>query len=170
MDLRMPNFHFSRRESRAADFDVRQGDNKLKVLKIQTLEKGWCDKDCAMLHAVFQLLVDFVDQEKPDQIVDWNSDPEHKHAWKEIWSLYRWWTQKRPFRRSPLDNKGLKKAPMRWKKIPETENLQLVDYDKKKYAAYNTAFNEHFRLEKKWYEEDQRNLHRAIEIRRFLWT
>jgi len=25
-------------------------------------------------------------------------------------------------------------------------------------------------LEKKWDEEDQRNLHRMIEIRQFLWT
>lgn len=142
----------------------------MKVLKIQTLKKGWCDKDRVMLHAVFQLLVDFVDQEKPDQFVDWNSDPEHKHAWKEIRSLYRWWTQKRPTRRSPLDKKGLKKPPMRWKKIAESENLQLVDYDKKKYAEYHTALKMHLRLEKKWYEEDQRNLHRAIEIRQFLWT
>jgi hypothetical protein len=81
----------------------------------------WCDKDHVMLHAVFQLLADFVEQEKPDQIVDWNSDPAHKQAWKEIRSLYRWWTQTRPARNSPLDEKGLKKPPMRWKKIDGTE-------------------------------------------------
>jgi hypothetical protein len=62
----------------------------MRVLKIHTLEKGWCDKDYVMLQAVFQLLVDFVEKEKPDQIVDWNFDPEHKNAWKEIRSLYRW--------------------------------------------------------------------------------
>jgi len=50
----------------------------MKVLKIHTLEKGWCDKDYVMLHAMFQLLVDFVEQEKPDQIVDWNSDRGYK--------------------------------------------------------------------------------------------
>ena len=50
----------------------------MKILKIHSLEKGWCDKDHVMLHSVFQLLVDFVEQEKPDQIVDWNSDPVHK--------------------------------------------------------------------------------------------
>jgi hypothetical protein len=123
-----------------------------------------------MLHAVFQLLVDFVEQEKPDQIVDWNFDPEHKNAWEEIRWLYRWWTQMRPARRSPLDEKGLKKPPMRWKKIPGCENRQLVHYDRKKYAAYDAALKKHWRMEKKWDEEDQRNLHRLIEIRPFLWT
>lgn len=49
----------------------------MKILKIHTLEKGWCDRDQIMLHAAFQLLVDFVERENPDQIVDWNSEPEH---------------------------------------------------------------------------------------------
>ena len=142
----------------------------MKVLKIYSLEKGWCDKDYVLLHAVFQLLVDFVEKEKPDQIVDWYSDPAHKHAWREIRSLYRWWTQRRPARRSPLDEHGLKKPPMRWKKIPGSDNSQLMDYDKKKYAAYDAALKNHWRLEKKWDVEEQRNLHRLIEVRQFLWT
>jgi hypothetical protein len=123
-----------------------------------------------MLHAVFQLLVDFLEQEKPDQIVDWNSGPEQKHAWKEIQSLYRWWMQTRPTRKNPLDEKGLKKPPMRWRKVAGTDHRQLLDYDKQKYAAYEAALKKQRRLEKKWDEEDQRNLHRLIEIRQFLWT
>jgi hypothetical protein len=142
----------------------------MKVLKINTLEKGWCDKDEMMLHAVFQLLVDFVEQEKPDEVVDWSSYPEHKHAWKEIRSLYRWWTLTRSARRSPLDQKGLRKPPMRWKKIPGSDLYELACYDKKKYAAYDAALKKHLRLEKKWSQEDQRNLHRLVEIRPFLWT
>ena len=45
-----------------------------------------------------------------------------------------------------------------------------VTPDKKKYAEYYQALEEHARLEKEWHEEDQRNLHRLIEIRGFLWT
>ena len=142
----------------------------MKILKIHTLEKGWCDKYHVMLHAAFQLLVDFVEQEKPDQIVDWNSDAEHKHAWREIRSLCRWWTQTRPARKTPLDNKRLKKPPMRWKKIPGSDSQQFVDYDKKKFATHDAALKKHWKLERKWHEEDQRNLHRLIEIRPFLWT
>jgi hypothetical protein len=43
-------------------------------LKVHTLEKGWFEKDNLLIHAAFQILVDFVENEKPDQILDWNSD------------------------------------------------------------------------------------------------
>ncbi len=142
----------------------------MKILKIQTLEKGWCDRDHIMLHAAFQLLVDFVEQEKPDTIVDWNHSQEHRHAWKEIRALYKWWTETRPARKSPLDEKSVKRPPMRWKKVPGSENRELVFYDKRKYAAYDLALKRHWRLEEMWDEEDQRNLHRLVNIRQFLWT
>ena len=143
----------------------------MKYLKIETLEKGWHDKDEILLHAAFQLLVDFVEKEQPDKIVDWNSNEAHKHAWKEIRELYKWWKEKRPSRKSPLvDDKKLKMPPMKFKKIPESELSQRVEPDKKKYAKYYQALKKHGRLEKKWEEEDQRNLHRLIEIRGFLWT
>ena len=90
----------------------------MKYLKIQTLEKGWHDKDEILLHAAFQLLVDFVEKEDPGRIVDWNSDESHKHAWKEIRELYKWWKGKRPSRKSPLDDKRLKIPPMKFKKLP----------------------------------------------------
>jgi hypothetical protein len=46
----------------------------LRYLKIHTLEKGWYGRDELVLHADFQLLTDFIEQEKPDKIVDWNID------------------------------------------------------------------------------------------------
>ena len=123
-----------------------------------------------MLHAVFQLLVDFVEKEKPGEIVGGNSCPEHKHAWKEIRALYRWWLKTRPARKDPLMQKGLKRPPMRWKKVPGTDFRQLVDYDKTKYPEFEKAVKQHRRLEKRWGEEDQRNFHRLVEIRGHLWT
>jgi len=142
----------------------------MKILKIHTLDKGWCDKDSVMLHAAFQLLVDFMEQEKPDRIVDWNGDSLHKKAWKEIRFLYRWWTETRPARRDPLDARGLKKPSMRWRKVTGSDCRQLVAYDKKKYPEYERALNEQMRLEKEWEDEDRKNLHRLVEIRGFLWT
>ena len=143
----------------------------MKYLKIETLEKGWQDKDEILLHAAFQLLVDFVEKEQPDKIVDWNSNEAHKHAWKEIRELYKWWKEKRPSRKSLLvDDKKLKMPPMKFKKIPGSEFSQMVEPDKKKYAKYYQALKKHRRLEKKWGKENQGNLHRLIEIRGFLWT
>jgi hypothetical protein len=37
----------------------------MKRLKITTLDKGWHDKDEVLLHAAFQLLTDFLEQEQP---------------------------------------------------------------------------------------------------------
>ena len=142
----------------------------MKSLKIQTLNKGWHDKDEVLLHAAFQLLVDFIENERPDRIVDWNADKLHQRAWKEIKSLYKWWKKTRPARKDPLDDKKLRRPPMRFKKIPGSENYQMVEPDKKKFAKYYKAIKTSSRLEQKWFEEDQRNLHRLIDIRGFLWT
>jgi hypothetical protein len=142
----------------------------MKRLKITTLSKGWHNKDEVLLHAAFQLLTDFVEKERPDKIVDWDFDERHKNAWAEITSLYEWWTETRPKRRSPLDSRQLKRPPFKLKKIPGSKMRKLVRPGKKKYAAYYEALKEDARLENEWYEEDQRNLHRLIEIRGFLWT
>ena len=56
----------------------------MKRLKITTLDKGWHDKDEVLLHAAFQLLADFVEGERPEKIVDWDFDEQHKVAWAEI--------------------------------------------------------------------------------------
>ncbi len=44
-----------------------------------------------MLHAVFQLLVDFVEQESPDKCINWNHNALHRPAWKAIRDLYQLW-------------------------------------------------------------------------------
>lgn len=123
-----------------------------------------------MLHAAFQLLVDFVEQEQPDKYIDWNHDDNHRWAWKEIRALYRWWTTTRPSRGSPLDDKKIAVTPLQLEKIAGTTHSRLVTADKKKYAAYYRALKQYGRLEQKWREEDRRNLHRLVEIREFLWT
>jgi hypothetical protein len=145
------------------------GKAQVTGLKIHTLKKGWHDKDEILLHATFQLLVDFMEKEHPERI-DWNANKIHRDAWREIKSLYKWWKEKRPARKSPLDNKRLLKPALKLKKLPGSEFSQLVQPDRKKYAAYYRAMKKDGRLEKQWHEEDQRNLHRLIEVRGFLWT
>jgi len=139
-------------------------------LTIRSLRAGWHDKDEVMLHATFQLLADFVEQESPDKHIDWSHDAVHRRAWKEIRNLYQWWTRIRPSRRTPLDDKKITKPPLRFEKVAGTKLSRLVTPDKKRYAAYHRALSQHTRLEQKWRSEDQRNLHRLINIREFLWT
>jgi hypothetical protein len=142
----------------------------MKTLKIQTLEKGWHDRDNILLHAAFQTLVDFMEKEHPDKTVDWSWDETHSKAWKEIKSLYKWWKKTRPARVDPLNDKTIKVPPYKFELIPGTNSRKEIQPDKKKYADYYKAMKKSSKLEQKWFEEDQRNLHQLIEIRPFLWT
>jgi len=139
-------------------------------LAIRTLSAGWHDKDEVLLHAAFQLLADFVEQESPDKHIDWSHDAVHRRAWKEIRDLYQWWTKTRPSRRTPLDDKRIAKPPVRFEKLAGTKLRRLVTPDKQKYAPYYRALGQHARLQQKWHSEDQRNLHRLVNIRQYLWT
>ena len=142
----------------------------MRYLKIHRLEKGWYDKDEVLLHAAFQILTDFIEQERPDRIVDWNADELHRKAWKEIKSLYHWWRKERPAHKSPLNDNRLKTPPLKLERIPGSDLLKMVQPDKKKYLSYYRALKKHWKLEQKWESEDQYNLHRLINIRKFLWT
>ena len=61
------------------------------LLRIDSLDENWCDKDTIMLHACFQLLSDFFEKERRlDEAPEWRdlaADPQRK----ELLELYRWW-------------------------------------------------------------------------------
>lgn len=137
---------------------------------IKTLEPGWHDKAELMLHAMLQLLTDFMEKEKPGEVTDWTSDAAHRKAWDEMNKLDRWWKKERPARRSPLRSRRLRSPPLETGPMPGTSLRKSAPPDKKKYAAYYRAMEVHWRLEKEWEAEDQKNLHRLVDIRRFLWT
>jgi len=62
------------------------------ILKIDTLDENWRDKDSVMLHASFQLLKDCVEKENLlSGHTDWDADERHRIAKQEIEELYNWW-------------------------------------------------------------------------------
>ncbi|MEP6902787.1 MAG: hypothetical protein ABJA66_13630 [Actinomycetota bacterium] len=65
------------------------------ILKIESLPDGWRDKDDVILHACFQLLKNFVEQEKEIiEIIDWKQDKSTENAKAEIDFLYNWWLER----------------------------------------------------------------------------
>jgi hypothetical protein len=66
---------------------------KPNLLRIKTINATWCDKDIVMLHACFQLLTDFIEQENPFETTDWEHTEEKKTVKKEIDFLYNWWKE-----------------------------------------------------------------------------
>ena len=62
------------------------------LLKIGSLDTGWCDKDVVMLHACFQLLEDCVKKENFfDGHTDWEYNDEFRQARVKLHELYDWW-------------------------------------------------------------------------------
>lgn len=69
--------------------------NPANVLKIESLPKDWRDKDDVLLHACFQILKDFVEQENEMiEVIDWKASEETIKAKAEIDFLYDWWKQR----------------------------------------------------------------------------
>lgn len=65
----------------------------MRLLKIKTLKPakdGWVDKDMIMLHACFQLLVDFIEEE--NGLEDWANEC-YKDTVTELKYLYDWWKE-----------------------------------------------------------------------------
>jgi len=62
------------------------------ILKIDSLDEGWRDKDTVVLHVCFWLLKDCVEKESLlDGRVDWEAGEMHRLARKEIKDIYNRW-------------------------------------------------------------------------------
>jgi hypothetical protein len=142
----------------------RSGAEKPYILALRSLPNSFIDRDEVLLNAAFQVLVDFVENERPEKIIDWSSDREHKKAWKEISALYRWWKKNRPAREKRIENILRKFKP----KSQIGRNLEYKDPKDKKRHAFLAM--RRFREEQRAWREDQKQLHRLIDIRLYLWT
>lgn len=144
----------------------------MKRLEIHTLDKGYCDRDYILLHACFQILVDYVEKEKEvfswltDKDLDGCSCKEEREAIERQMSdedetryLYKWWKVERFGRIDPLDAEDLVR--------PDIRELDSKD---SKYDRWKEVLKESHKLVMEWHEEDQENLHRLVDIRCSLWT
>ena len=126
------------------------------LLKIESLDKGWCDKDHVLLHACFQLLTDFVEKEMPKYPhINWNVPVNNRNfvikeiafnadnaegtdaagtrdMRKEFGELYNWW--------------------QKWKK--------------KKAANRKSSFEE----DHADYLKENEMLKKLIDVRMYMWT
>ena len=132
--------------------------SKVHKLPISTLSPGWYDDDEVMLHACFQLLTNFVDSEG-SKLIDWTEDAEHRKAWKEMQALHKWWTVTRPNRKDPYFEK--------FKTLHQVPGGVVTPQQEKRLSQLAIQSGER---EIKWLEEDQKNLHRLIDTRPYLWV
>jgi hypothetical protein len=122
------------------------------VVKLH-VKPGRYDVDFRMIHACFQLLVEYVEFEKPDKWWGWTDE---EPVWVEIKDLYDWWKNRRPKRRSPIDDIYKSGPP-----IADATGVCM---------SYEDALKKSMDLEKEWDREDNEMLARLVKIREDLWT
>ena len=62
-------------------------------ITVKTLPVTWTDRCEFLPHVMFQVLADFVEREKIDEVVNWNSDSEHAAARAKMDELLIWWRE-----------------------------------------------------------------------------
>lgn len=127
----------------------------------------WCDKDHVLLCACFQVLVDFIEKERPQTIVDFEHDRKHRKMWKEMRALYRYWKVERP-----LMGRRVEKALRRWAR---DYRYELVPQPGGRGSAMvvtknnEQAWTRLRRLEERFDQTEDGMLRRLVNIRRHLW-
>lgn len=150
---------------------------RYNVVKIKSLKPGWWDFDTRLLHSSFDLLVEFVEKGKSLERYMWDQDQEHITAEKEIRDLYDWWKNRRPARKSIMDEVPEGKSP---KSIFEhcimhddgstSSTDQEQAWSRKTYPEYYEALDKHIQQETDWFNEDHANIVRLAKLMRYLST
>ena len=131
----------------------------------------WYDADTRLLYVNFQILVDFMEQEEPGEIIDWSQTPEHKRVWDELNEIYNWWINVRPKREEENPYPSLSDYTGFDNREDELDLLFDVNkYDTPGYKAYHEACIKYNELENEWNNEDTEMLIRLITIRNHMWT
>lgn len=130
---------------------------------------GWLDRDHAMFIACFKLLEEYVEKEKPHDVIEWSEDID---TWNAIFELYWWWKFGRKMENDAcaefFDAHKVEGIP-----FPEPEPGALtVPLNEWLDSKWDDLRNQEIWLD--WYraleEKDQAQLERLIKIRRTLWT
>lgn len=132
------------------------------ILKPRSLKPGYYDSDERILHACMDELSMFVEWNKKHQWVNWNGTKEHKHAWKEMNAIYKWWNRDRPASEKKQDEL-LTEWHDRFLKEGGLGSETLSAKTNKLHDKLNVEEN-------RMHNTDEEMLARLMRIRRFMWT
>jgi hypothetical protein len=129
---------------------------RYNVIKIKTLGPGWTDRDCVMVHAMFQVFCNFIEQEEPFERISWDYGSEINRIKKEKWKNQR--EKNRYIRSLERGDKRVKKA--------KKEMQFLYNWWKKTYPE---LVKKGIDMDKVSAKENEMIL-RLINIRGYMWT
>ena len=152
--------------------------NPYNVVELSHLPCTWCDRDMLMFHAMFQILVDFVELEHPFT---------HDFSMKKRFTDRKVMREKIEYSKTPKyieENyfysnitemgKGIATAEALTRAMRDEEILNLYEWyvDKKYMFEHNPceSVEQMLALGNSHDEECNRMLHRILAIRQYLWT
>jgi hypothetical protein len=117
---------------------------------------------------MFQILDDFITKEKIDDIIDWDSDPEHRQARNKMTEIINWWKniylKFDEWQGIELDCKFGEDLFTPCKDYPHIYEMKpWSDADKAKMDIVNAR-------DRGMEEELEKKLRELLDIRKFLWT
>jgi hypothetical protein len=144
------------------------------TIKPRHLPDTWVDKDRLVVHLVFEVLSQFIEDECPGERLDWDADPERASAWREMNDLYDWWNNVYlPFDKEDRYLDDVERPKIVTRKCKDLPGARRVSFKYSSPEAEAKA-NSVMRARREREEEMERELtercKRVIGVRRFMWT
>lgn len=142
--------------------------HQYNIIRPTTLKPGYHNEYDLILHSVFHILTEFIEYNKKEDLINWESDKPHSNFWKEANELYNWWINVHPYRYDKLeieypDPDGPSGSNCSW-------ILSNKYNDTSEYKEWIKIANIRRIKENEFKQEDETNLIRLMKIRMFLWT
>jgi len=132
----------------------------------------WYDSDFRILYGMMQVLVDFIEEEKPQENINWDWCEEHARIRDEFMFIYAWW-KNHPNRLQEIDDVTSKWSesvgPMKFKKSNIKDGYYEFNSDPHT-EEQEVLFKRIAELESKLHDEETEMLTKLIKIRSYLWT
>lgn len=142
---------------------------KYNVVKIKSLPSTWVDRDNLLVHCMFTVLDDFITKERIDEIIDWDSDKEHRQARNKMTEIINWW--KNTFLKfdewEGIELDYTKNWDEMFIKNPNRPGIyEMKPFSDSDQAKMNIIHERDRAME----EELEKKLRELLEIRKYLWT
>jgi len=143
--------------------------HQYNIVKPRTLSPDYHNPYSVLLHASFEVLVNFIEFERDHGYVDWMATTQHSEFWYEANKLMYWWQNIRPCREDWLDRDyPYPDAPKDCEKTSWVISSKYTDTPE--YKEFSRICKIRSDLELQYEEEETTNLKRLADIRMFLWN
>lgn len=143
--------------------------HRYSTVKSRYLSHTWVDKDKLLVHTMFEILSKYIEDEKPDQIIDWSSNETSAEAWEELNRLYEWWHKTYiPWTETYMDKYSFEH--IQFEKIEETGNYKMVHASEEARKKSHETVAQISAEEASMEEELVENCKKLIDLKDYLWT